>query len=90
LHELDLRFILGSEWKVVPGTVTGEAVSCIIQGPRHLSLRCGAKDPLTLTIMPTEISRAYASSLAATCIGIHTAIHLPAVIQTEVEWEKTA
>ena len=48
-HLLDLRFILGPGWRVSSEMMTGETVSCVIAGPRRLSLRCEAESPLALS-----------------------------------------
>ncbi len=44
-HLLDLRYILGPEWRVSSEMMTGETVSCVIAGPRRLSLECEAESP---------------------------------------------
>ena len=36
-HLLELRYILGPEWRVSSEMMTGEMVSCVIAGPRRLS-----------------------------------------------------
>jgi hypothetical protein len=90
IHSLDLRFLLGPEWHVLPEVVTGAEVRCSIRGPRQLRLDCKAEASLTLTILPAEISRAYGSRLTASCISIHTSVALPTVFITEVRWDKSA
>jgi hypothetical protein len=67
--------------------MTGETVSCAIAGPRRLSLRCEAKSPLALVILPAEISREYGTKLPASCIRIQTTATLPAKVQTMVQWD---
>jgi hypothetical protein len=86
-HTLDLRFLLGPEWHVSSETSTGQAVSCVIDGSRHLTLRCEAESSLTLKVLPAEISREYGSYLPASCIQIQTVASLPASVQTRVRWE---
>jgi hypothetical protein len=86
-HMLDLRFLLGPEWHVSSETSSGEAVSCVIDGSRHLTLRCEAESSLTLRVSPAEISRAYGSYLPASCIQIQTVASLPASVRTRVRWD---
>jgi hypothetical protein len=86
-HTLDLRFLLGPEWHVSSETSTGPAVSCVIDGSRHLTLRCEAEGLLTLKVLPAEISREYGSYLPASCIRIQTVASLPASVQTRVRWD---
>ncbi len=85
-HLLDLRFILGPEWTVSSEMMTGEIVSCVIEGPRRIRLQCEAASPLVLTFTPTEVSREFGAALAASCIQIRTEAFLPAKLQTEVQW----
>jgi Heparinase II/III-like protein len=86
-HSLDLRFILGPEWRASSEMVTGRAVSCQITGPRRLTLVCEAESGLALSVQPAEISREYGASLTVSCILIHTIASLPASVRTRVEWE---
>jgi Heparinase II/III-like protein/Heparinase II/III N-terminus len=86
-HMLDLRFLVGPEWHVSSETSTGQAVSCVIDGSRHLTLRCEAESSLTLSVLPAEISREYGSYLPASCIQIQTTAGLPASVQTRVRWD---
>jgi hypothetical protein len=86
-HLLDLRFILGPEWRVSSEQTSGEVVSCVIEGPRRIALQCEAAHPLALKIMPAEISREYGAGLPASCIRIQTRASLPARVQTRVQWE---
>jgi Heparinase II/III-like protein/Heparinase II/III N-terminus len=86
-HSLDVRFILGPEWRASSEKMAGEAVSCEITGPRRLTLRCEAESELALSIQPAEISREYGVSIPASCILIHTTAWLPAQMRTRVEWE---
>jgi hypothetical protein len=86
-HLLELRYILGPEWRVSSEMMTGETVSCAIAGPRRLSLRCEAKSPLALVILPAEISREYGTALPASCVRIQTTATLPARVQTRVQWD---
>jgi hypothetical protein len=86
-HLLDLRFVLGPEWHVSPGKIKGEAVSCVFEGPRRLTLTCEAAQLLTLSVLPTEISREYGAGLPTNCLQIQTAARLPAKVQTRVKWD---
>jgi hypothetical protein len=86
-HLLDLRFILGPEWRVSSERTSGETVGCVIEGPRRIALQCEAAHPLALSIMPTQISREYGAGLPASCIRIQATASLPARVQTRVRWE---
>jgi Heparinase II/III-like protein/Heparinase II/III N-terminus len=86
-HLLDLHYVLGPEWRVSSEMMEGETVSCIIAGPRRLTLQCEAPHRLTLTVMPAEISREYGAALPATCIRIRATAWLPARVQTRVRWD---
>jgi hypothetical protein len=86
-HLLDLRFILGPGWSVSSEMMAGGKVSCVIAGPRRISLQCEAESPLGLSVTPAEISREYGSALPANCIRIQTTACLPAKLQTEVQWD---
>jgi Heparinase II/III-like protein/Heparinase II/III N-terminus len=85
-HLLELRYILGPEWRVSSEMMTGETVSCTIVGPRRLSLECESESPLALAILPAQISREYGAELSASCIRIQTTTRLPARVQTRVQW----
>jgi hypothetical protein len=86
-HLLDLRFVLGPQWHVSFEKITGETVSCFIEGPRRLTLTCEAAQLLTLSVLPTEISREYGAGLLTNCLQIQTAARLPAKVQTRVKWD---
>jgi hypothetical protein len=86
-HSLELRYILGPEWRVSSEMITGETVSCAIAGPRRLCLRCEAESPLALSVIPAQISREYGAELSASCIRIQTTACLPAKVQTRVRWD---
>jgi Heparinase II/III-like protein len=86
-HLLDLRFVLGPEWHVSPEKITGETVSCVIEGRRRLTLTCEAVPVLKLSVLPTEISREYGAGLPTNCLRIQTAARLPAKVQTRVKWD---
>jgi hypothetical protein len=86
-HLLDLHYVLGPEWRVSSEMMDGETVSCIIAGPRRLTLQCEAAHRLMLTVMPAEISREYGAALPATCIRIRATAWLPARVQTRVRWD---
>jgi hypothetical protein len=87
-HLLDLRFVLGPEWHVSSEKITGETVSCVIEGPRRLTLTCKAAQLLALSVVPMEISREYGAGLPTNCVRIQTAARLPAKVQTRVTWEQ--
>jgi hypothetical protein len=86
-HLLDLRFILGPGWRVSSEMMMGKTVSCVIEGPRRITLECEAESPLVLSLAPAEISREYGARLPASCIQIRTTAALPAKLQTEVQWD---
>ena len=86
-HLLELRYILGPEWRVSAEMMSGKTVRCVIEGPRRLCLECEAACPLSLSIVPAEISREYGAFLPASCILIQTAVILPAKVQTRVQWD---
>jgi hypothetical protein len=86
-HLLDLRFVLGPGWHVSSEEITGETVSCVIEGPRRLTLTCEAAQLLTLSVLPIEISREYGAGLPTKCLQIQTAACLPAKVQTRVRWD---
>jgi hypothetical protein len=86
-HLLELRYILGPEWRVSSEMMTAETVRCAIAGPRRLSLQCEAESPLALIILPAQISREYGTELPASCIRIQTTATLPARVQTRVQWD---
>ncbi len=86
-HTLDLRFVLGPEWRASSEATSGETVSCSIAGPRRLTLVCETESHLALSILPAEISREYGAGLAASCILIHTTACLPAKLRTRVRWD---
>jgi Heparinase II/III-like protein len=84
---LDLRFVLGPEWRASSEMMNGATVRCEIAGPRKLTLVCEAGSGLALSIQPAEVSRAYGAVIPASCILIRTTASLPAGIRTRVEWE---
>jgi hypothetical protein len=86
-HALDLRFVLGPEWRASSEMMNGETVCCEIAGPRRLTLVCEAGSGLALRVQPAEISREYGAIIPASCILIRTTASLPASIRTRVEWE---
>jgi hypothetical protein len=86
-HLLELRYILGPEWRVSSEMMTGETVGCAIEGPRRLSLHCKSESPLAMVILPAQISREYGAELPASCIRIQTTAWLPAKVQTRVQWD---
>jgi uncharacterized heparinase superfamily protein len=86
-HALDLRFVLGPEWRVSSEMMNGETVRCEIAGPRRLTLVCEAGSKLALSVQPAEISREYGAVTPTSCILIRTTASLPASIRTRVDWE---
>ena len=86
-HLLDLRFVLAPGWHVSSEKPPGEMVSCMIEGPRRLTLTCETVHPLTLSVIPSEISREYGAGLPTNCLRIQTAARLPAKVQTRVTWD---
>jgi Heparinase II/III-like protein/Heparinase II/III N-terminus len=86
-HSLDLRFILGPEWQATSEMMTGALVNCVIRGPRQMTLTCMAGSELTLSIVPTTISREYGAALAVCSIRIYTMTSLPAKVRTTVQWD---
>jgi hypothetical protein len=86
-HLLELRYILGPEWRVSSEIPTGKTVSCVLEGTRRLTFQCEAADLLTLSVLPAEISREYGASLSTNCIQVQTTASLPAKVQTRVGWE---
>ena len=85
-HLLDLHFTLGPEWHITIEKITGEHVSCLIAGPRPLTLDCEAASHLTLMVSACEISRAYGTALPGISISISTTTRLPASLRTTVRW----
>jgi hypothetical protein len=86
-HLLELRYILGPHWRVSPERLTGQTVRCVIAGSRRLLLQCEADNPLSLCVLPAEISREYGASLTVSCILIQSTMCLPAKVQTRVQWD---
>ncbi len=84
---LDLRFVLGPEWRASSEMMNGETVRCEIAGPRRLTLVCEARSGLALHVQPAEISREYGAVIPVSCILIRNTASLPASIRTRVEWE---
>jgi hypothetical protein len=62
-HSVDLRFVLDPGWRATPVLQEGEAVSCVLDGPRWLAVVCEAESELKLSVEPTEISREYGAAL---------------------------
>ena len=86
-HLLDLRYVLGPEWSISSKMMSGETVSCVIVGPRRLTLQCEAASPLVLSVLAAEVSREYGSSLPGSCIRIQTTACPPAKVLTRVQWD---
>jgi hypothetical protein len=86
-HGLALRFVLGPEWRAYSEVSSGATVSCVIAGPRRVTLVCETESQLALSILPAEVSREYGAGLRASCILIHTTACLPATLRTRVLWD---
>jgi uncharacterized heparinase superfamily protein len=86
-HLLDLRYILGPAWRASSEMMSGKTVSCVITGPRRLTLECESESSLTLSLTPAEISREYGATIPVSCIRIQTTASLPAKVQTRVQWD---
>jgi hypothetical protein len=86
-HLLDLQYILGPGWRASSEMMSGTKVSCVITGPRRLSLQCESESLLTLGLTSAEISREYGAALPVCCIRIQTTAGLPATLQTRVQWD---
>lgn len=82
-HAVDLFFILGPDWTVLPD-IDGPQVQCQIRGPMRLSLTCRSAATLQLQVAPHEISRTYGSFLPATRIRIHANTSLPTRLSTTI------
>ena len=85
-HSLDLHFMLGPGWSVSSEMMAGGMVSCVIDGPRRLTLACEGDSPLTLTTAATQISREYGTALPGRSITISTTAPLPTILRTSVRW----
>jgi hypothetical protein len=86
-HLVDLRYVLGPAWRASSEKMAGETVSCVMMGPQRVSLQCAAESPLSLSIIPAEISREYGAVIPVSCIRIQTTACLPARLQTRVRWD---
>ncbi|MEA2263262.1 MAG: hypothetical protein QOJ51_6087 [Acidobacteriaceae bacterium] len=86
-HLLDLQYILGPGWRASSEMMSGTKVSCVITGPRRLTLQCESESLLTLVLTSAEISREYGAALPVCCIRIQTTAGLPATVQTRVQWD---
>jgi hypothetical protein len=86
-HSLDLRYVLGPAWRASSEMMSGKTVSCVITGPRRLTLECASESSLTLSLTPGEISREYGATIPASSIRIRTTACLPAKVQTRVQWD---
>ncbi len=49
-HLLDLQFVLGPAWRASSEMMSGKTVSCVITGPRKLTLECASESSLTLSL----------------------------------------
>jgi hypothetical protein len=86
-HVLDLRYVLAPAWRVSVEMMTGEKASCVITGPRRLTLQCDADSQLALSVIPATISREYGAAIVSSCIRIQTTASLPAKVRTRVQWD---
>ncbi len=86
-HLLDLRYVLGPAWRASSEMTVGETVSCVMMGPQRLTLQCDAESPLSLSVIPAEVSREYGAAIPVSCIRIQTTACLPARLQTRVRWD---
>jgi hypothetical protein len=86
-HLLDLQYVLGPAWRASSEMMSGKTVSCVITGPRRLTLECASESSLTLSLTPAEISREYGATIPASSIRIQTTAGLPAKVQTRVQWD---
>ena len=55
-HLLDLRFVLGPAWRVSSEMMSGKTVSCVITGPRRLTLQCESESSLTLSLTRGDLA----------------------------------
>jgi hypothetical protein len=86
-HLLDLQYVLGPAWRASSEMMSGKTVSCVIMGPRRLTLECASESSLTLSLTPAEISREYGATIPVSSIRIQTTACLPAKVQTRVQWD---
>jgi hypothetical protein len=86
-HRIELRYILGPAWRASSEMMSGKTVSCVITGPRRMTLECGSESLLKLMLTTTEISREYGAAQPVDCIWIQSTACLPAKVQTRVQWE---
>jgi Heparinase II/III-like protein/Heparinase II/III N-terminus len=86
-HLLDLQYLLGPGWRASSEMMSGKTVSCVITGPRTLTLECESESSLMMSLTPAEISREYGATIPVSSIRIQTTACLPAKVQTRVQWE---
>jgi hypothetical protein len=86
-HLVELQYILGPAWRASSEMMSGKTVSCVITGPRRVTLECASESSLELILTPTEISREYGATIPVSCVRIQTTACLPAKVQTRVQWE---
>jgi Heparinase II/III-like protein/Heparinase II/III N-terminus len=86
-HVIELRYILGPAWRASSEMMSGKTVSCVITGPRRMTLECESGSSLTLSLTPAEISREYGATIPVSSIRIQTTACLPAKVQTRVQWD---
>ncbi len=87
-HLLELRYILGPEWRVSSEMMSGETVSCAIAGPRRLSLECEAESPAGAE-HPTRCRSRGNMALCYPRVVSRSKLRrcLPAKVQTRVQWD---
>jgi hypothetical protein len=86
-HLLDLQYLLGPGWRASSEMMIGKTVSCVITGPRRLTLECESESSLMMSLTAAEISREYGAAVTVGCIRIQTTACLPAKVQTRVQWD---
>jgi hypothetical protein len=86
-HMLDVRWIVGPEWHVIPEISQGTIIRCRLQADaRIVLLECSAGSELTLTITERSVSREYGAALPGQCLSIRTLALLPRSLETKVTW----
>ena len=86
-HLLDLQFVLGPAWRASSEMMSGKTVSCVITGPRRLTLECESESSLMMSLTLAEISREYGATIPVSSVRIQTTACLPAKVQTRVQWD---
>jgi hypothetical protein len=86
-HLLDLQYVLGPAWRASSEMMSGKTVSCVITGPRRLTLECESESSLMMSLTLAEISREYGATIPVSSVRIQTTACLPAKVQTRVQWD---